>query len=101
MAGKAYQPTESAAQKLRELGTLLRAGRVRAGMTQSDLAEKLGVSRKTLERVEDGSPGAAWGLVLDACLAVNLPADPDCVEKKEKELLVELLASRKRVRSTD
>lgn len=38
-----------------DVGRLLAAGRSRAGLTQAQLAEKLGVSRKTVSEIERGA----------------------------------------------
>ena len=38
----------------RELGTRLREARTEAGLTQAQLAEMIGVSRKTINTVENG-----------------------------------------------
>ncbi len=37
-----------------ELGTRLREARTEAGLTQAELAERIGVSRKTINTVENG-----------------------------------------------
>ena len=37
-----------------ELGTRLREARTGAGLTQAELAERIGVSRKTINTVENG-----------------------------------------------
>lgn len=101
MAGKAYQPSERAVERLREFGDILRAGRIRRNLTQADLANRVGVSRKTLERLEDGNPGAAWGLAIDVCLTLGLPSDPDCLSDQERQTLLDLLDTRQRVRAVD
>lgn len=58
----------------RAVGDRLRAARVNANLTQEALAEKAGVSRDTVQRVESGHPttprlSAAWRLAR----AVGLP----------------------------
>lgn len=98
LAGKAYQPSPLATRKLQEFGRLLRAGRVRLNLTQTDLADQLGINRKTLERLEDGYPGAAWGLAVDVCLAVGFPAGPEWLSTEEKKALLEVLKTKQRAR---
>ncbi len=49
-----------------EFGEFIRAARKRAGITQADLAYRLGVSRKWVSEVERGKPTVEFGMVLTA-----------------------------------
>ena len=53
----------------KELGDALRTARKRRGMTLAHMAEKVGVTRRTLIRLEKGDSKVNLGTVL-ACLAV-------------------------------
>ncbi|MEJ2620436.1 MAG: helix-turn-helix transcriptional regulator [Candidatus Thiodiazotropha sp.] len=46
---------------LEGLGTALRINRKRRGDTQSDAANRCGVSRETYRKMEQGNPGAGIG----------------------------------------
>ena len=46
------------------IGHAIRNRRQELGLTQSDLARKMGVSRQWLVSVEQGKPGAELGLIL-------------------------------------
>lgn len=56
----------------KELGLLLRDRRRAMGLSQQDLASRLGVSRSWLIDVEHGKPRTAIGLVLRALRAVGV-----------------------------
>jgi transcriptional regulator with XRE-family HTH domain len=47
-----------------EVGRLLRAERAARGLTQADMAARLGISRQHLVALESGAEGAAAGTVL-------------------------------------
>lgn len=59
--------------RLRELGEGLKAARLARGLTQSEVAERLGVSRFTVMALERGEPGVAIGTVLEAAALLDLP----------------------------
>jgi HTH-type transcriptional regulator / antitoxin HipB len=59
----------------KELGAAIRAQRRRLGLDQSELATKVGVSRKWIIAVEKGSAGAAIGLILRTLRALRLSLD--------------------------
>lgn len=49
------------------LGTLVEVERKSRRMTASDLAQRLGVTRSTLARLERGDPKVELGLAFEAC----------------------------------
>ena len=59
-----------------ELGTRLREARTEAGLTQAQLAELIGVSRKTINTVENGVfvPSTTLALKLARALGTNVEA---------------------------
>jgi putative transcriptional regulator len=58
------------------LGNHLKSLRTQAGLTQADLAERVGVSRKTINTVENGvfTPSATLALQLARALGVSVEA---------------------------
>ncbi|MGE4552770.1 MAG: helix-turn-helix transcriptional regulator, partial [Desulfovibrionaceae bacterium] len=62
------------------LGNLIREGRMAARLTAEALAERAGISRALLHRMESGDPGCAVGAVLEVAAIVGVPlfdADAD------------------------
>jgi HTH-type transcriptional regulator / antitoxin HipB len=58
---------------VRDLGAAVRAARRTSGLSQAALAERAGVGRQWLSRLETGSnPGAELRKVLDVLAAVGL-----------------------------
>jgi len=55
---------DSLATQLNELGKLLTRLRTARRMTQSAAAERVGVSRNTLSRIENGDPSIAVGQIV-------------------------------------
>ncbi len=58
---------------VRDLGAAVRAARQEAGLSQQDLADRAGVPRQWVSRLETGSnPGAELRKVLDVLAALGL-----------------------------
>ncbi len=55
------------------LGVSIRAARLRRRWTVEELAERVGVSKPTITKVERGDPGVAIGTVLEAATLVGVP----------------------------
>lgn len=66
------QPTDTNAN--RQLGEQLRAGRMQEfpDDTQADFAHRIGVSRATYQKMEDGDPGVALGSYLQAARQLGI-----------------------------
>ena len=65
---------------LSALGAQVAAARRQAGWSTAELAERLGVSRNLITRIEQGAPGTAIGTVLEAAVVCGVPlfgVDPD------------------------
>ncbi len=58
---------------LQELGALIAAARREQGLTRDQLAQRVGVERRTIGRVERGAPGVAIGWFLTAAWILGLP----------------------------
>ena len=61
------------------LGQLVREARVARALTATELAERAGISRALLQRIERGEPGCAIGVVFEVASVCGVPlfeADP-------------------------
>lgn len=63
-------------RRLARLGTAIRAARARRRLTQDQVADRAGLTRRTLMRLEHGDPGVAVGSFLEV-LAVLEGEWPD------------------------
>lgn len=79
----AQSPPAAVAETLTQLGGKIRTARLRRRMTIQDLAERVGVSRRTMGEVERGKATTAVAAYLGALWALGLigqmrdVADPD------------------------
>ena len=55
------------------LGKLIKLGRKRKRMTESELAERLGIARSTLRRIENGNTRTEIGLFFEAASLTGVP----------------------------
>ncbi len=55
------------------IGQLIRHARKAAGLTVAQVAEKAGVERKTLTRLEQGDPGIRIGLFITVLWLLDIP----------------------------
>lgn len=55
------------------LGTLVQLERKARRMTAQDLADRIGVDRSTLQRLEQGDPKVEMGLAFEACAILGIP----------------------------
>jgi len=58
---------------LKELGMLIKIGRKEKQFAQTELAERVGVGRMTVVRMENGAPEVAIGYYLTAAWILGLP----------------------------
>lgn len=56
-----------------DLGTAIRSARLAQGLSQAELAERAGVSRKLIGELEAGKEGAALGTALAVASSLGLP----------------------------
>lgn len=63
-----YLPLKTAS----DFGSLIRSRRKARGLGQAELAEMVGVSRRWLNQVEAGKPGASLSLVLNTLNALDV-----------------------------
>jgi len=55
------------------MGGQIKLGRKRKRWTENELAERAGISRATLQKIEKGDMSCAVGLVFEAATLVNIP----------------------------
>ncbi|MCP5278449.1 MAG: helix-turn-helix transcriptional regulator [Thiobacillus sp.] len=55
------------------LGKLIQLARKQRRMTAAELAERTGISRSTLQRIEKGDPKVEVGLMFEAAALVGVP----------------------------
>jgi transcriptional regulator with XRE-family HTH domain len=55
------------------LGTLVQLERKSRRMTAQEMADRLGVDRSTLQRLEHGDPKVELGLAFEACAILGIP----------------------------
>mgnify|MGYP000238763878 FL=1 len=84
------------------VGKRIKLSRKMAGMSETNLAERVGIARSTLQRVEAGDPTVEMGIVLEAALISGATLfDPDVTRlMSETELLERRFAPVPRVYSS-
>src|SRR3546814_320172 len=55
------------------LGTLVQVERKSRRMTAQEMADRLGIDRSTLQRLERGDPKVELGLAFEACAILSIP----------------------------
>lgn len=70
MPERTYSKITKAAVQL--LGQRIRLGRKNKGWSEQLLAERAGVSRATVQKIEGGKPGSAIGLVFELAVLVDV-----------------------------
>jgi transcriptional regulator with XRE-family HTH domain len=78
-----HSPFPSIAKQLAALGERLREARLRRELTTVLFAERLGVSRDTLNRLEKGDPNIAIGTYMKALRVLGLDQDIDQVARDD------------------
>ncbi|VAX00237.1 hypothetical protein MNBD_GAMMA22-72 [hydrothermal vent metagenome] len=58
---------------LKTLGAMLKTARLEQAYSQSDLANRLGISRYTVMAIEKGDASVAIGTVFEACAIIGIP----------------------------
>lgn len=67
------------------LGSLIRESRIEANLTAEALAERAGISRALLRRIERGDPGCSIGVVFEVAAILGVPlfeADPRDIARR-------------------
>jgi len=77
-------PFPSVLRQLKDLGERLRLARLRRKLTTELFAERMGVSRETLRRLENGDPSIAMGTYARALRVLGLDGDIDAVARDDE-----------------
>jgi len=81
---RTHLPLSPALSKLsRSLGQRLQLARCRRELSTTVFAERVGISRNTLKRLEDGDPNVSLGTYLRALRVLGLDADIDAVARDD------------------
>ena len=73
------RPFPSVTRQMEAFGQRLKLARLRRGLTAVLFAERMGVSRDTLSRLEKGDPSIALGTYMRALRVLGLDQDIDAV----------------------
>lgn len=65
--------SRAAVEAIAVIGRLIRLGRSENRMTAQELAERAGISRALLHRIERGDPSCSIGAVFEAATIVGVP----------------------------
>lgn len=57
------------------IGENIRRNREKRGMTQKDLAEKVGITLGAISQIEAGKTGKKFDTLRDICISLNVSAD--------------------------
>ncbi|WP_246490601.1 helix-turn-helix domain-containing protein [Brevibacterium oceani] len=63
--------TRTVARRLGEIGTSVRQWRLMQSLKAEEVAERAGISRSTLQKIERGEPGVSVGAVLSVMQALG------------------------------
>jgi transcriptional regulator with XRE-family HTH domain len=82
---RTFQPPFPSVQKqMRALGQRLKIARLRRKISTILFAERIGVSRDTLNRLEKGDPSIALGTYMRALRVLGLDRDMDAVARDDE-----------------
>lgn len=80
---RTYSPVATDAAKL--LGARIRVARSERRWTLEELSERVGVSAKTMRKIERGDLGVGIGLVFEAAAVVGVPLFHDDADRRSLE----------------
>jgi transcriptional regulator with XRE-family HTH domain len=82
------------------LGDRIRLARLERRWSEAELAERVGVSRATLRKIEKGDPRVVLGTVFDACVILGIPLfdDENAIEAHRARLADKIAVLPARVR---
>ncbi len=83
MGRRVRRPFPQASRQLEALGERLRTARLRRKLTGVLFAERMGVARDTLHRLEKGDPGISLGTYLRALRILGLDEDLDLIARDD------------------
>lgn len=71
-------------RQLESLGTQIRYARLRRDLTTEQIAERAGIGRTTLVKIEKGDEGVAIGLYFRVLIALGLGSDITLIAKDDE-----------------
>ena len=74
-----------------QVGQNIKLARKRRGLTMQDMAGRMFVTRKTLNRLESGDPGVSLGILAAALLTLGLENDLGYLAKPENDLTANII----------
>lgn len=83
MGRRVRKPFPQASRQMEALGERLRYARLRRRLTAVLFAERMGVSRDTLYRLEKGDPGISLGTYQRALRVLGLDGDLDLIARDD------------------
>ena len=104
MGRRIRKPFPQASRQMEALGERLRHARLRRNLTTVLFAERMGVSRDTLHRLEKGDPGISLGTYLRALRVLGLDHDLELIARDDvlgRKLQDERLPPRRQSRRAD
>lgn len=72
-------------QKMAQVGQQIKLARKRRGLSMQEMADRMFVTRKTLNRLESGEPGVSVGILAAALLTLGLEDDLDHLARPETD----------------
>lgn len=93
-----------AAGALELLGKLIRSNRILRKMTAQEVAERAGISRGLVQRIEKGDPRCAIGVVFEVATIVGVvlfDADPAVISLKSQQTTEKLALLPRTVHKTE
>ena len=79
--------SKSSVNALRLMGLQIKAARLERGISQKDLADRIGASRFTVLSIEKGDPKVAVGYVFEAASTVGVPLLEEDIGALEKDII--------------
>jgi len=74
-----------------QVGQNIKLARKRRDLTMQDMAGRMFVTRKTLNRLESGDPGVSLGILAAALLTLGLENDLSYLAKPENDLTANII----------
>lgn len=71
--------------KIIKVGQNIKLARKRRKFTMQDMAERMFVTRKTLQRLESGDPGVSFSILASALLSLGLESDLEKIADPETD----------------
>jgi len=65
------KPTRTVSRRLADMGASVRRWRLMQSLKAEELAERAGISRSTLQKIERGDPGVSIGAVMSVMQALG------------------------------